>query len=64
MGASEKKSKKPERSTIGAEQARKEFGVVIDRAWDGEHIVVTKNSRERCVILGWREYQAAFGGGS
>ena len=63
MATTERKGKhRPERSTIGAEQARKEFGALMDRAWDGEHFVITRHDRERCVIVGWREYQMAFGG--
>lgn len=63
MRASERKVKRqPERYTVGAEQVRKELGVFIDRAWDGEVIVITRHDRERCVLLGWRQYEAAFGG--
>ena len=42
---------------IGADDARQQLGDVIDRAWDGERIIITRHERERVVVLGWRDYE-------
>ncbi len=48
---------KPAETRVLASEVANTFGEIIDRAWDGERIVVTRYDRDRAVILGWREYE-------
>jgi prevent-host-death family protein len=57
MGASEGTVKDDgDETRVGADDARPALGELMDRAWDGERIAVTRHGRERSVLLGWRTY--------
>jgi prevent-host-death family protein len=42
---------------VGADEARSKLGDLIDRAIDGERVVVTRHEKDRAVLLGMRDYQ-------
>lgn len=42
---------------IPSEEVRRTLTEVIDRAWSGETIIVTRHDRERAVIISPREYE-------
>jgi prevent-host-death family protein len=42
---------------IAAEEARSKLGDLIDRAWDGERLVVTRHDKDRAVLIGMRDYR-------
>jgi prevent-host-death family protein len=59
MGASEGTVKDDgDETRVGADDARPALGQLMDRAWDGERIAITRHERERAVLLGWRTYVA------
>lgn len=42
---------------MASEEVRRTLTEVIDRAWSGETIIITRHDRERAVILSPREYE-------
>lgn len=42
---------------VPAEEARQRLGELIDRATDGERIVITRNQRDRAVLISMRDYE-------
>ncbi len=42
---------------VSADDARKTLGELIDRATDGECIVITRHDRDRVVIISMRDYE-------
>lgn len=55
--AQESKNAVAQPTRIGADEARQQFGEIIDRAWDGERFIVTRHEREKVVVLGFRDFE-------
>lgn len=47
----------PAETRVAATDAKNTFGEMIERAGDGERIVITRNDRDRAVILSYRVYE-------
>lgn len=42
---------------ISSEEARTSWSEMLDRAWTGARLIITRNTRERAVLIGWDDYQ-------
>jgi prevent-host-death family protein len=48
----------PAETRIAGSEVSRSFGEIIDRAADGERIVITRYDRDRVVMLSKRDYDA------
>ncbi len=43
---------------VSLEEARRDLGLLVTRAADGEHIAITKYGIPAAVLVSWRDYPA------
>lgn len=57
MSAIDSERKENSETRIGQEEVRRKLPEVVDRAREGERLIVTRHDRDQIVILGIKQYE-------